>query len=167
MKQLIMRISFFLISMLIFSVICYSKTTFAGDVQVGHITISDPWARYSFAEAKSAAAYMTVKNQSGRMEHLIAVRSSIAQKVELHQTKSQNGILKMSLVNKLDIPAGKTIMLKPGGLHVMFFGLKKPIEEGATFPLTLEFSKAGKVTVMIRVLKNEALKKMNKHHHKH
>ena len=125
----------------------------SADFNAGLITISDPWARGSFTKARSAAAYMMLKNNSEELDQLIGFKSSVAKKVELHQTQYIDGIMKMSVVKTLNIPAGSLTIFKPGSRHVMFFGLGMPLKEGSSFPLTLEFAKAGKVKIMVRVLK--------------
>ena len=66
--------------------------------------------------------------------------------------KVVNGTMQMrELAGGLPIPADGTAVLKPGSYHVMLIGLKKPLKEGETFPLTLTFEKAGKITVDVPV----------------
>jgi copper(I)-binding protein len=141
--------------------------TFASDFQESNVAISGSWARSSFSMAKSAAAYMTIKNKSGQFDQLISIKSPISKRVELHQIISKNGVLKMKVENILDLPAKSIIKLRPGGRHVMFFGLIKPLEEGSQFPLTLEFARAGKLKIMVKVLKFRALDIIKSKIHKH
>ncbi|NQV83586.1 MAG: copper chaperone PCu(A)C [Rhodospirillales bacterium] len=129
------------------------------------ITISAAWARATFAKAKSAAAYMTLKNDTGQADRLIAVKSPIAKKVGIHRTSIEDGIMKMGAVGSIEIPAGGMAMLKPGAHHVMFMGLKEPLKEGDHFPLTLVFTKAGEIRVDVQVLKAGATGGAHKHHH--
>jgi copper(I)-binding protein len=144
-----------------------SAQTFGSEFQLSNVTILGPWARSSFSLAKSTAAYMSIKNKSSQIEQLIAIESPIAKRVELHQAISKDGVMKMSKLDILDIPAKSIIKLKPGGRHVMFFGLINPLEEGSQFPLTLEFSRAGKVKIMVKVLKSRILNNEKRNHHKH
>ncbi len=68
-----------------------------------------------------------------------------------------NGVMKMRPVDGLDLPAGKPVTLKPGGYHIMLTGLAKPLQEGQSFPLTLEFAKAGAREVTVSVQKVGAM----------
>ncbi|MDA1089615.1 MAG: copper chaperone PCu(A)C [Proteobacteria bacterium] len=129
----------------------------AGDTKAGNITISAPWARATFAKAKTAAAYMTLNNSGDKADTLIGVKSAIAQKTGIHRTTMENGIMKMGAVGSIEVPAGGMAMLKPGGHHVMFMGLVQPLKEGANFPLTLVFAKASEVTVTVQILKPGAM----------
>ena len=161
-----MKTILFLITGFILFALFSTAQIFAAGIKVGQITISSPWARGSFSKAKSAAAYMNLKNEGKQIDQLIAIKSDIAQKIELHYMQSKDGVIKMDLVKRLDLPAGSIVELKPGSLHVMFFGLREPLVEGAYFPLTLEFLKAGKVKIMIKVLKPGALKNKKRNYHK-
>ena len=162
-----MKISFLFLIFLVLSPLILSEKTFAANIKVKNINISEVWARSSFSMAKSAAAYLTIRNDSRELEQLISVKSPIAQKTEIHQIQYENDVMKMSSINKIDIPAKSTTVLKPGGKHVMFFGLNSPLEEGSHFPLILEFDKAGKVEIMVNVLKYKALDNKKRKHHKH
>ena len=157
----------FLITGFILFALFSSAQVFAASIKMGQITISSPWARGSFSKAKSAAAYMNLKNEGGQIDQLISLKSDIAQRTELHHMQSIEGVMKMGLVKRLNLPASSKVELKPGSLHVMFFDLSEPLIEGTYFPLTLEFLKAGKVRIMIKVLKPGALENKERNHHKH
>jgi hypothetical protein len=58
-----------------------------------------------------------------------------------------NDVMKMRMVGAIDLPAGRSVALEPGGFHIMLMGIKKPLEESRSFPVTLTFEKAGNVTV--------------------
>jgi copper(I)-binding protein len=60
-------------------------------------------------------------------------------------------VMRMRQVDAIDVPAGRTVELKPGGLHLMFMDLKAPLTNGTRFPLTLRFEKAGEVQVQVQV----------------
>jgi copper(I)-binding protein len=62
-------------------------------------------------------------------------------------------VMKMRQVDGIDLPAGKAVSLKPGGYHIMLTGLAKPLKEGDTFPLILDFAKAGDRQVNVSVEK--------------
>lgn len=93
---------------------------------------------------------MTIKNTGDSDDKLIGVESPAAGRAEIHEMAMVNDVMKM---RKLDdgvvIPAGQTVELKPGGLHMMFFNVKKPFAEGDKVPVTLIFEKAGKVEIVL------------------
>jgi len=63
----------------------------------------------------------------------------------------EGDVMKMREVEAIELPAGKTVELKPGGLHIMLMGLKAPLKAGSSVPLTLKFEKAGEVSVKLTV----------------
>ncbi len=76
---------------------------------------------------------------------LVAAASPVAKVVEIHEMKQEGGVMKMNAVDRVALPAGKTVELRPGGFHVMLMDLAQPLKEGDTVPLTLTFEdKAGK-----------------------
>lgn len=123
------------------------------EVFAGDITIENPWARASASKAKSGGAFMTIKNSGTTPDKLIAARSDIAKRAEIHQTKMKDGMMMMHPVKAIEVPPGGMAMLKPGSYHVMFMGLKEPLRKGGAFPLTLVFEKAGAVEVMVKIMK--------------
>lgn len=127
--------------------------TFASAAFAADITVSDAYARASGASAKSGAAFMVIENSGAEDDRVIAVSAPIAARVELHtHMEDANGVMRMMEVEDgFPVPAGGTHMLKRGGDHVMFMGLTGPMEQGATFPLTLTFEKAGEMTFDVTV----------------
>ena len=122
---------------------------FAGEAK---LKIMDPYARASTTSSKSGAIFFELMNH-GSADRLIAVRSDVANKTELHtHEEDANGVMKMIHVEEgFDVPAGETLMLKRGGKHVMLLGLEGPLEQGDPVPLTLVFENAGEVTVEVPV----------------
>lgn len=129
-----------------------SDRTLASD-----ILVQQPWARASIGAAKAGAAYLTVINQGGESDHLIAVEAAVAKRVELHAHLVEQGVMKMRQVEVVEVAPGEPVILKPGGLHVMFMGLKAPLVEGARFPLTLVFERAGRIETEVLVLQPTAM----------
>ncbi len=117
----------------------------------GTLTVEAPFARASAGRARNGAAFLTVSNASDVADRLIAVRSDVAERTELHTHLNENGVMRMREVEAIDVPANGAATLAPGGDHVMFMGLKAPLKEGESFPLTLVFEKAGDVTVTVTV----------------
>ncbi|KIC43351.1 copper-binding protein [Ruegeria sp. ANG-R] len=125
----------------------------SGALAADAIVVEDAYARSSGKSAKAGAAFMMIENHSDNDDRLIGVTSDVAGRVELHTHKiDENGVAKMMQVEEgFAIPAGETHMLKRGGDHVMFMGLKAPFEQGATVPVTLIFEQAGEIVVEIPV----------------
>jgi periplasmic copper chaperone A len=114
--------------------------------------IEQPWSRATPAGARTGAVYLTVTNKSHDADRLLGVSSDVADKSQIHEMKVVNGTMEMREVSTgLPVPAGGSVVLKPGSSHVMLIGLKKPLTAGETIPLTLDFEKAGKVSITVPV----------------
>jgi hypothetical protein len=117
----------------------------------GGITVSDAWARTSPMMERAGAAYMVLQNSGAAEDRLLSVESDVAKTIELHETKEMNGMMQMSPVPNIPVPAGGKTELKPGGLHVMLIDLNRELKAGDKVQLTLNFEKAGKVPVTAEV----------------
>ncbi|HUR43339.1 MAG TPA: copper chaperone PCu(A)C [Aestuariivirga sp.] len=124
----------------------------APGVLANDVMVMDAFARASATpEASSAVAYVTLTNRGAEADRLLSIATDGAAMAHLHDTKSQDGVLSMEAIESLDLPAGKTVEMKPGGLHIMLMGLKAPLQTGGKLHLELSFEKAGKVTVDVPV----------------
>ena len=94
---------------------------------------------------------MIITNAGKVDDALIAASSSVSTATEVHESVMNGDQVTMREVDKIAVPAGKAVELKPGGYHVMFIGLKKPLTVGETVEVELTFEKAGKVTVTAEV----------------
>ena len=125
---------------------------FADDIKAGDLVITQAWSRATPGGAKVAGGYLTIENKGTAPDKLIGVSAEIAGKVEVHEMATDNGVMKMRLLEKgLAIDPGKTVKLAPGGYHLMMQELKGPLKQGDKVPVTLEFEKAGKVAVTLDV----------------
>ena len=117
------------------------------------IKIEGAWARPSPKMAGAGAAYMTFKNTGGEADTLIAGQTPAAEVIELHETLiDDNGVMKMRpKEGGIEVPAGGSAELHPGGMHIMLIKLAKPLEVGDVIPLTLTFEKSGEMTVDVPV----------------
>jgi len=121
-------------------------------VQAGDLKLETPWTRATPPNAMVGGGYLTITNTGSEPDRLIAAASPIAAKVEIHDMKVENGIMTMRPVSGgLVIPAGETVTLAPGGLHVMFVKLTGPMKQGERVAATLTFEKAGAVEIMFPV----------------
>ena len=119
----------------------------------GTLEITHPWARTTSAAQKNGAAYMTIRNRGEEPERLIAVRTGEARGAELHaSTVTAEGVAQMRAAGPLDIPPDGEAKLAPSGIHIMLVGLKGPLLEGVSFPMTLVFERTGEVNVEVEVM---------------
>lgn len=121
------------------------------------IAVANAWARATPGGAKTGAVYLTVTNGGAAGDQLVGITTPVAARAELHVETVENGIMKMRPVPQVELKPGASTVLKPGALHVMLMGLKRPLKEGDTFPLTLDFAKAGKQDVQVKVAKAGAM----------
>ena len=99
------------------------------------VTVKDAWVRATAPQQQVAAAYLQISSVEDL--RLVAARSPIAGAVEIHETRMENNMTKMRPVASVALPAGKVVEFKPGGNHIMLIGLKGPVKEEESVPLTL------------------------------
>src|ERR1700704_2541791 len=135
-----------------FAALLFAAPVCAEDIKAGDLVISQAWSRATPNGAKIAGGYLTIENKGSAADRLVGGSGDIAGKVEVHEMAMNNGVMKMRPLGKGPmIGAGKTVKLAPGGYHLMFMNLKGPLIQGDTIPVTLEFEKAGKVTLSLAV----------------
>jgi periplasmic copper chaperone A len=117
----------------------------------GGLRIDTPWARATPKGATVGAGYLTITNKGTESDRLIGGSLAPAARFEVHTTVTEGGVAKMRQVKGLEIKPGETVELKPGGMHVMFMGLKQPLTNGQAVKGTLVFEKAGTVTIEFAV----------------
>lgn len=114
------------------------------------VDIKDAWVRTSVQGQKATGAFMKLTAKEGAK--LVAASSPVAGVVELHEMKMEGDVMKMRAVQGgLDLPAGKTVELKPGGYHIMLLDLKAALPKDSTVPLTLVFKDAKGVESRVEV----------------
>jgi copper(I)-binding protein len=138
------------------------------DPATREIAISDAWARNTampppqaggaqdmtpggMAAGDRGAAYMVIKNTGNVDDALIGAESSVADATEVHESVISGDNVTMRPAPRVELKAGETLELQPGGYHVMFIGLKQPLVAGMTFSLTLKFEQAGSIPVTVEV----------------
>lgn len=112
--------------------------------------VESPWARATAPTAVTGAVYFALRGGSTD-DRLISAATAVAERVELHTHAMADGMMQMRRVAEVGVPAGATVEFKPGGLHVMLFGLKAPLGAGSSFDLALRFAKGGTLTVPVSV----------------
>lgn len=132
------------------------------------IRIENPYVRATPPNLPNSAAFMSIKNDSNKDISIVSGSSKIAKAVELHTHDMKNGVMKMYQVPKINIAANSKTTLKPGGLHVMFIGLKKPLKIGEDVTFTLNLSNGETKTITAPVKKVMSGMKHHKNmHHNH
>ena len=126
-----------------------ASALFTSVVAHAQVKVDDPWVRATVAPQKATGAFMQLT--SPKAAKVVAASSPVAEMVEIHEMKMDNGVMKMRAVEALALPAGQTVALKPGSYHVMLMGLKAPIKAGETVPLTLTLEGEDKQRTMVEV----------------
>jgi len=120
----------------------------AQDVTAGSLKISAPWARATPKGASVGGGYLTITNTGTMPDRLVGGATDISSRFEIHEMSMAGGVMKMRMMPMgVEIKPGQSIEFKPGGYHLMFLGLKQPLEQGGHVKATLQFEKAGKVDV--------------------
>lgn len=133
--------------------VAFAAPALAHEVKLGSLELTDLWARATPPNAPTAAGYLTITNHGSTADRLTAVSTPVAESGELHIMKVDNGVMTMRPVEGgIEIPAGGTVTLAPGGYHLMFIGPKEPLKAGGKLPVTLTFEKAGKVDTFLHIL---------------
>ncbi|MCC6171148.1 MAG: copper chaperone PCu(A)C [Gammaproteobacteria bacterium] len=127
-----------------------SNLSVGRDHQGGALKVENPWSRATAPGASVGAGFLVITNP-GKADELVSGSSPVAERVELHSSRLEGGIMKMRKLERLEIPAGGVVRLEPGALHLMLVGLRQPLVEGTTVPLTLRFGSAGELTVQLKV----------------
>jgi copper(I)-binding protein len=123
----------------------------AHEYTLGTIRIIHPWSRATPPGAQTGGSYMKLENK-GAADRLVSISTNVADAAELHSMSMEGDVMKMQRLDKgVELPADKTVELKPGGLHIMLVGLKASLKEGQSFPLKLKFEKAGEISVDVKV----------------
>ena len=136
----------------VFSAALLVGAVHAAGYRAGNIRITDPHARPTVPGQAGGAAYLTLENTGGSADRLVSVSSPVAQSAGIHTMRMDGDIMRMRDAGELRLAPAAKVEMKPGmGYHIMLNGLKQPLQAGATFPMTLNFEKAGEVDVSVTV----------------
>ena len=138
-------------------------STNAQDFKAGDLSIAHP---YSFATppgSTTAAGYLQITNNGTAPDRLVGIDSNFPRSM-IHKSEMENGVMKMRhQPDGVVIPAGATVAFEPGGLHLMFVGLKSSLKEGEKADVTLHFENSGSVPVTFNVEKRKVTAKAIDH----
>jgi copper(I)-binding protein len=119
----------------------------AHDFKQGDLVIDHPYATPSLAGTRNGSVYFKgLRNRGGQADRLVAAKSAVAERVELHQMQMDGQVMRMREVPAIELPARTEVNLRHGGAgthHLMLQGLKQPLKDGDRFDLELVFEKAG------------------------
>lgn len=142
---------------LLVALLSLSLNVAAHESQSADIHIMQPWSRALPAVARNGAVYAVLRNHGKAADRLLGSSSPIAERIELHTHVMDGGIARMRRVEAVEVPPDTPVILEPGGLHLMLFGLKEPLVEGKRFSLSLEFAQTGSVEVEVLVRASDAV----------
>ena len=145
-----------------FAAVALSSAAFA---QSSKIEVTDAWARPPIGQARNTAAYLTLVNRGSEPDRLLGASTPVAGKAELHTTTREGDVMRMREVQNVELKPGASVSFAPGGLHVMLLDVQ-PLKAGSTFPLTLQFEKAGKQDVTVAVRSGPAQGQQHQMQHK-
>ena len=117
---------------------------------IAQVKVEGAWARPTVPGQQGGGGFLTITSSAG--DRLVGGSTPAAQRFELHTMAMKGDVMEMRQIDVVDLPAGKTVELKPGGLHVMFIGLTQPLALGSKVPVTLKFEKAGELKVDFEVV---------------
>lgn len=121
-------------------------------VKIGDLEITSAWTRATLPGQPAGGGYLTIENNGPEADRLVSATSPLTPMTQIHEMKMEGDVMKMGeLTGGIEIPAGSKVELAPGGLHIMFLGLKEGIKEGDAIKLTLKFEKAGEVEITLPV----------------
>ena len=124
--------------------------------------VADAWARPTVEGQRAGGGYLRITG-GALPDRLLGASAAVAGRVELHQMTMDGIVMRMRQIEAIAVPAGASVALEPGGLHLMFMGLKAPLKAGNRFPLTLRFEKAGELNVEVTVATVGGPTAMQKH----
>ncbi len=116
------------VPMFAFAIACWAGASHAG------VTATGAWVRGTVAAQKTTGAFVTL--ESSEHAKVVAVSTPAAASAEIHASEVRQGVMHMHAVDALDLPAGQRVELKPGGFHIMLFGLKRALPAGERVALT-------------------------------
>lgn len=117
---------------------------------LAQVKVEGAWARPTVPGQQAGGGYLSVI--SATADRIVGGSTPVAQRFELHTMSMKGDVMEMRQLDAIDLPAGTKVELKPGGLHVMFMGLKEPLKVGSKVPVTLKLEKSGEMKVEFDVM---------------
>lgn len=125
---------------------------YTSDEQYATMKVTNAWARETTDSMRTGVVYLTIENTTGRNDALINAESNVARSVMLHKTVTDtHGSVAMEHMPTVPLPAGQTVVMEPGGLHIMLMGLSTVLEEGSEIAVRLIYKNAPAQNVRVIV----------------
>jgi copper(I)-binding protein len=124
------------------SALCFGLLTTLAAYAESAIEVTEAWARATVPGQRVAGVYLVIRSNSDA--RLVGVRSPAAKTAEIHSMSNAEGVMKMRRLTGLDLPAGRSVRLEPGGNHIMMLDIEKPLGVGERVPVTLIVEQKGK-----------------------
>lgn len=115
------------------------------------ISASDAWARPTLKGTRTGAVYLMLSNHGTANDRLVGVSTPVAEHAEVHEDVTTNGVMSMTPVPALALPAGASTAIEPGRYHIMLVDIKTQLSAGESFPITLTFASAPPLEVNVTV----------------
>ena len=144
------------------------QSGYAHEFKSQQFHVDHPWARPTFTLATTGAAYLSIHNIGGGDARLTgaSVEAEIADEVQLHDVLMDGEMMRMrQITSGVSIEQDEMVSFTPGGKHIMLLGLKGPLNEGKSFPLTLHFEKSEDMVVIVKVETPKQDATSQKHNH--
>ncbi len=125
----------------------------AADFKIGNLTVENPWSRATPGKARNGVAYLSISNRGAAPDKLVSISTAAAKRAHIHRTRMKDGMVSMQPMDELILRPGSSVLLRPGGMHVMLMGLAAALKQGGSFQMTLNFEKAGSLTVKVGIAK--------------
>ena len=139
---------------------------FASTACAQSVKVANAWARATVPGQKTGSVYVELTSAADTA--LVAAGSPVAARAELHSMTMEGGVMRMRALPRVELPAGKTVKLAPGGMHVMLVDLKQPLKAGEKIPVTLSLQSPGTSPTTLRLdVPVRAAEAAAEHAHKH
>jgi copper(I)-binding protein len=138
----------YLVLLAVLALCVVARPTLAGE---SPIVASDAWARPTLKGTTTGAVYLMLDNHGAAGDRLVGVSTPAAERAEVHEDVTANGVMSMKPVPDLALPAGARAAIEPGHYHIMLLGVKAPLSAGDSFPITLTFANAPPLEVSVAV----------------
>lgn len=140
----------------------------AHDFRLGELRIDHPYATPTPPAARTGAVYLrSIRNTGDHGDRLVGASTPVAGAVEIHRSiVGPDQVMRMRAVDGVELPPKSEVRLRHGGeTHLMLIDLKRPLQEGERFPLTLRFERAGEREVTVWVQQPRDAAATREHHH--
>jgi periplasmic copper chaperone A len=133
----------------LFALAALAALALGSGLAAAQVKVEGAWVRPTVPGQQGGGGYLTITSPAA--DRLLGGSTPAAQRFELHTMAMKGDVMEMREVDGVDLPAGRKVEFKPGGLHVMLIGLKEPLKVGTKLPVTLRFQKAGELKVEFEV----------------